>query len=92
MFTKEWITENLDEGQARNLMVAFATIGHSGIIEAHAELLLKQTVDGYFKEADDSLIEKIKNTRLQVSMMRSLWGFCQQLQSEIGDSNETAQN
>lgn len=92
MFTKEWIAENLDEGQGRNLMVAFATIGASGIIEAHADKLLKQTVDGYFKESEADLVEKIKNTRLQVSMMRSLGGFCQQLQTALGDSDETAQN
>jgi hypothetical protein len=92
MFTKEWIEENLDENTGHNLAVAFATIGNSGIIEAHIQTLLIQATQGYYQEEDASLLQKIRDTRLKVSMMRSLEGFCKIIEIELGDSNETTQN
>jgi hypothetical protein len=83
LFSKEYM-EQLDPTTRANLVTAFVTIGHSGIIEFHEQQVRTNATDGYWDQDNDELAKKIRETRLKLAMMRSLAGFCEFIERELG--------
>jgi hypothetical protein len=83
MFDPNWL-EKLEPVARQNLVQAFITIGKSGIVEAHVQTVMAQATDGYWDQSEEDLAKKIRETRLKLSMMRSLAGFCQHIEEKLG--------